>query len=113
LLEIKGYDRVREIVRRDYATFSGFALERYFREKFIESAKWTRIGSWWDRKGENEIDLMAENELEKNDAGCEIKRDKSRIDIELLKGKFAAFTKATGRWKRTTPQFLALGMEDM
>ena len=113
LLEIKGYDRVREIVRRDYATFSGFALERYFREKFIESAKWTRIGSWWDRKGENEIDLMAENELEKSYAVCEIKRDKSRIDIELFKGKFAAFTKATGRWERATPQFLALGMEAM
>ena len=98
---------------RDYAAFSGFALERYFREKFIESAKWTRLGSWWDRKGENEIDLMAENELEKTCAVCEIKRDKSRIDIELLKGKFAAFTNATGRWKRADPQFLALGMEDM
>ena len=113
LLEIKGYDRVREIIRRDYATFSGFALERYFREKFIESAKWTRIGSWWDRKGENEIDLIAENELERTYAVCEVKRDKSRIDIGLLKEKFAAFIKATGHWKRVTPQFLTLGMEDM
>ena len=113
LLEIKGYDRVREIVRRDYATFSGLALERYFREKFIESAKWTRIGSWWDRKGENEIDLIAENELERTCAVCEVKRDKSRIDIGLLKEKFAAFVKATGRWKRADPQFMALGMEDM
>ena len=113
LLEIKGYDRVREIIRRDYATFSGFALERYFREKFIESAKWTRIGSWWDRKGENEIDLIAENELERTYAVCEVKRDKSRIDIGLLKEKFAAFTKATGHWKRVNPQFLTLGMEDM
>ena len=113
LLEIKGYDRVREIVRRDYATFSGLALERYFREKFIESAKWTRIGSWWDRKGENEIDLIAENELERTCAVCEVKRDKSRIDIGLLKEKFAAFVKATGRWKRANPQFMALGMEDM
>ena len=113
MLEIKGYDRVREIIRRDYATFSGFALERYFREKFIESAQWTRIGSWWDRKGENEIDLIAENELERTYAVCEVKRDKSRVDIGLLKDKFAAFTKATGHWKRTNPQFLALGMEDM
>lgn len=113
LLEIKGHDRVREIIRRDYAAFSGFALERYFREKFVESARWTRIGSWWDRKGENEIDLIAENELEKTCVFCEVKRDKSRIDIELLKTKFATFTKATGRWKHANPQFLALGMEDM
>ena len=113
MLEIKGYDRVREIIRRDYATFSGFALERYFREKFIESAQWTRIGSWWDRKGENEIDLIAENELERTYAVCEVKRDKSRVDIGLLRDKFAAFTKATGHWKRADPQFLTLGMEDM
>ena len=113
LLEIKGFDRVREIIRRDYAAFSGFALERYFREKFIESARWTRIGSWWDRKGENEIDLIAENELEKTYAVCEVKRDKSRIDIGTLKEKFAAFAKATGHWKRANPQFVALGMEDM
>ena len=113
MLEIKGYDRVREIIRRDYATFSGFALERYFREKFIEGAQWTRIGSWWDRKGENEIYLIAENELERTYAVCEVKRDKSRVDIGLLRDKFAAFTKATGHWKRANPQFLALGMEDM
>ena len=113
LLEIKGHDRVRELIRRDYAAFSGFALERYFREKFIESSQWTRIGSWWDRKGENEIDLMAENELEKTCAVCEVKREKSRIDLGLLKEKFAAFTRSTGHWKRANPQFLALGMEDM
>ena len=113
LLEIKGHDRVRELIRRDYAAFSGFALERYFREKFIESSQWTRIGSWWDRKGENEIDLMAENELEKTCAVCEVKREKSRIDLGLLKEKFAAFTRSTGHWKRANPQFLAFGMEDM
>ena len=62
---------------------------------------------------ENEIDLMAENELEKTCAVCEIKRDKSRIDIELLKKKFNSFTKATGRWRCVVPQFLALGMKDM
>jgi uncharacterized protein len=31
LLEIKGYEKVREIIRRDYPVFSGIALERYFR----------------------------------------------------------------------------------
>lgn len=29
----------------------------------MESKAYTRIGSWWDRKGENEIDIVAENEL--------------------------------------------------
>ena len=113
LLEIKGYDRLREIIRRDYETFSGFALERYFRESFIESGTWTRLGSWWDRKGENEIDLLAENELDGTYAVCEVKRDKSRIDLERVKAKYSVFVKASGKWKRVKPQFLALSIEDM
>ena len=113
LLEIKGHDRLREIIRRDYETFSGFALERYFRESFIESGTWTRLGSWWDRKGENEIDLLAENELDGTYAVCEVKRDKSRIDLERVKAKYGAFVKASGKWKRVNPQFLALSIEDM
>lgn len=113
LLEIKGYDRLREIIRRDYDVFSGFALERYFRELFIESGKWTRLGSWWDRKGENEIDLLSENELDGTYAVCEVKRDRSRIDLERVKAKYDAFVKASGKWKRVKPQFLALSIENM
>ena len=113
LLEIKGYDRLREIIRRDYETFSGFALERYFRELFVESGRWTRLGGWWDRKGENEIDLLAENEIDGTYAVCEIKREKSRIDPSRVKTKYEAFVRATGKWKRAKPQFLALGMDDM
>lgn len=31
---------------RDYNTFSGLMLERYFHRKAIESEKFTRIGRW-------------------------------------------------------------------
>ena len=113
LLERKGYDRLREIIHRDYDVFSGFALERYFRELFVESGRWTRLGMWWDRKGENEIDLLAEDEINDSYAICEIKREKSRIDLEIVKKKYEVFVKASGKWKRVKPQFLALSMDDM
>ena len=113
LLEIKGYDRLREIIRRDYETFSGFALERYFKESFIESGEWTRLGAWWDRKGENEIDLLAENEIEGTYAVCEVKREKARINLEAVKAKYEAFVKSSGKWKRAKPKFIALSMDDM
>lgn len=113
MLEIGEYEKLREIIRRDYEPFCGHALERYFREAFVESRKWTRIGSWWDRKGENEIDLMAENELDGTHVVCEIKREKGRIDMNKLKAKFSAFTKASGKWRRAEPEFVALSMEDM
>ena len=114
MVQMKSFQLLRKIVVRDYPVFSGMALERYFRRKMEEDGRWSRVGSWWDRKGENEIDLIAENELDGTSIACEIKRDRSRIDLDALKAKFAVFAKASGgRWKRAKHDFLALSLEDM
>ena len=55
------FDELRKLILRDYEVFSGIALERYFRAKFIEEHSYSHLGGWWDRKGENEIDLIGEN----------------------------------------------------
>lgn len=65
IIEIGGFKELREIINRDYDTFSGKMLERYFRSKIIEEKNVTRIGGYWDRKGRTEIDLIAVNEIEK------------------------------------------------
>jgi len=113
LIEIKGYDKLRAIVRRDYDQFSGTSLERYFRQVFIESGEWTRIGNWWDRKGENELDLVAENELDGRLAVAEIKRDRRRIDLDVVRAKFETFSRASGLKRSLKPEFRALSLEDM
>ena len=113
ILELKGYEQLREIVRRDYPVLSGLALEEYFRRKFAESGKWTRIGAWWDRKGENELDMLAENELTGAIAVCEVKRQTGKIDLGAVADKFAAFQRATGKWKKAVPKFIALSLPDM
>ena len=59
MTDIKAFRQLQDIVKRDYDAFSGFALESYFRAKFVEAGTFTRLGSWWDRKGETEIDLVA------------------------------------------------------
>ena len=113
LLQIKGYEKLRTIITRDYPQFSGLALESYFRERFAESGEWTRLGNWWDRKGENEIDLIAEDELNGRVLVAEVKREKGRIDLGALREKFKAFTEATGRWRKAKPEFAALSMSEM
>lgn len=113
LLQTKGYEQLRDLIRRDYEAFSGFALERYFKAKFAESGDWTLFGGWWDRKGENEIDLLAENELTGVRRVFEIKRRKKLIDLGCVQEKFAAFVRASGEWKRTRPDFVALSMDEM
>ena len=113
ILEIEGYEQLKAIIRRDYETFSGITLERYFRSKLIEAHDITRLGNWWDRKGENEIDIITENELTDTATFYEVKRRKANIDLDVLKEKAGYFLKATGAFKKYRIDYQGLSMEDM
>lgn len=113
MLEIENYDALKAIINRDYETFSGLMLERYFKRVLIESKKYTRIGSWWDRKGENEIDIVAENELEGQAIFIEVKRKIENYNPDELSRKVAVFTRATGEFNNYTLTQQGLSMDDM
>lgn len=113
MLEIENYESVKTIINRDYETFSGLMLERYFRRVLIERQAYTRIGGWWDRKGENEIDIVAENELNEEATFFEVKRKSGNIDLEVLKHKAEAFLRATGEFKGYKISYKGLSMDDM
>jgi len=112
MVQMKAFALLRKIANRDYPVFSGTALESYFRTKLMESGAWSRVGNWWDRKGENEIDVLAENEVD----GClfvaEVKRESKRIDLDALRQKFESFVRAAGL-KDIHPTFAALSLKDM
>ena len=91
LIEVKMYRELRDIVERDYEVFSGHALESLFRQVFLEEHAYSRLGGWWDRKGENEIDLVCENEFKNELAIFEVKRDSKRFNPKLLAAKVEAF----------------------
>jgi hypothetical protein len=88
-------------------------LERYFKRVLIESHAYTRIGGWWDRKGENEIDLVAENELDDTATFFEVKRKAENIDMGILEAKAAAFMRATGEFKGYSLSYKGVSMADM
>ena len=88
-------------------------LERYFKQILIERKEFTRIGGWWDRKGENEIDIVAENELNDEATFIEVKRKVKNFDPNTLKEKVATFTRATGRFKDYSVTQKGLSMTDM
>lgn len=113
MLEIGSHNRLKELVKRDWNVFSGQMLERYFRQKFAEQRKWTRIGSWWNRKGECEIDLVAEDEISRKAIFAEVKRDGGRISMNTLREKASAFMRATGQFKDYAITFKSLSLEDM
>lgn len=113
MLEIEAFDALKTLINRDYETFSGLMLERYFRQVLVESGQYTRMGSWWNRKGENEIDLIAENELTREAHFFEIKRNASRFNPAVLNQKTAHFLQHTGRFKNYTVSCRILSMSDM
>jgi AAA+ ATPase superfamily predicted ATPase len=113
IIEIRGFRELRVIISRDYSTYSGKILERYFRKKFIEEKNITRIGGYWDRKGETEIDLISVNEIQKRAEIIEVKRNTDNIDMEKLKEKGYHFKRATGQLKDYHITYRGLSMSDM
>ena len=113
ILEIENYAKLQEIIGRDYNTFSGLMLERYFHSVAIESGEFTRIGRWWDRKGENEIDMIAEDELADSVTFYEIKRQKEEISLGVLRQKAEVFLQATHEFRGYDISCKGLSMEDM
>ena len=112
-IEANAYGKLAEIVERDYETYSGKVLERYFKEVMKESERYTHIDSWWDRKGENEIDMICEDELAERVIFYEIKRQKDEISIGVLKQKAETMLRASGAFKDYEIGYEGLSMEEM
>ncbi|MFP4333807.1 MAG: ATP-binding protein [Campylobacterales bacterium] len=86
-IEIENYGFVKEIVKRDFRVYSGRFLEKYFIELLKESGDFSQIGTYWERGNQNEIDIVALNELDKKAMICEVKLNSKKIDLEALKQK--------------------------
>ncbi len=113
ILEIGAYEQMQSLIKRDYTTFSGRMLERYFYANAAESGKYTVLGRWWDRKGENEIDLIAANELDKTAEIYEIKRKRKNINIADLDKKAQTMLSQVDAIKGCAIQIRGLDMENM
>ncbi len=113
IIEAGGNERLRTIVERDFATVSGKSLENYFHEVLKETGCYTRLGYWHDRKGENEIDIVAEDEVDNRLEFIEVKRQAKNFDEGLLKAKADAFMKATRPFSGYAIEYRGLSIDDM
>ena len=53
----------------------------------METGRYTQVGNWWDRKGKNEIDMIAINEFDHTGMVAEIKRNSRKISLTNLQEK--------------------------
>ncbi len=86
-IEIENYEYVKQIVRNEFAQYSGRFLEKYFHEQLRMSGQWSDIGTYWERGNQNEIDIVAVNDVEKRILFGEVKRNADRISLPLLEKK--------------------------
>lgn len=112
-IESGALKQLGRIIRRDIPVVEGFMLERYFRQKLRESQQYTCIGQFWDRKGENEIDIVALNEIDNIMDVFEVKTDPNRYDEQKLKQKVDVMITAIPELKKMTLRLGVLSLDDM
>ncbi|MCL9783371.1 ATP-binding protein [Vibrio sp. S4M6] len=83
-VEMENYEYIQRNIERDFEVYSGLALESLFKAIVIESKKFGRIGGYWDAKGQNEIDIVAINDLDKKILVVEVKRQQKRYNEARL-----------------------------
>lgn len=93
MIEIGKPDLLREFIYRNYEQYSGLVLEKYFRDKILSSGEVSYVGSYWDNKGENEIDIVALNEIDKTAIIAEVKRNPDKFNPALLRNKISSIKK--------------------
>lgn len=110
LIESNQLGLLKQYVTDNYAQFTGRTLKRYFQEKAMQGGKFTKVGNWWDRKGKNEIDMVALNEFDKTCLVAEIKRNKDRISMKDLQEKTGVLPSEFSAYQI---QMKGLSLEDM
>ena len=115
-VEIGNMEYVRQRIESDYETFSGFILEKWFRQAYMETGEYNIVTNYWEKgsKGEpgekNEIDLIAVNEADRRIVIGECKRNEAKIDRNTLTGKAA---KIASHHKGWTIDYVGLSLKDM
>ena len=110
LVELGKFELLEELIRKEYTQFSGFVLEKYFRQLYGEQERVTEVSHWWDSQGQNEIDLIALSRIDHKATIAEVKRNPEKINLTLLTEKFNHIKK---HLRGYTVELIGLSMQDM
>ena len=108
--ETENFFYIKEIINRDYSTYSGRMLERFFHQLFAETGNYNIIGSYWEKGNLNEIDLVAINDLKKEITLADIKLDRKKLNLNALKERAQGLLNKYSSYKI---KWLGLSLEDV
>ena len=102
---------LRDNINAHYEQFTGRTLERYFQAQLMETGAYTLVGNWWDKKGDNEIDVVALNEFNHTGLIAEVKRNERKLDMTKLEEKVGNLPHASfGKYQL---ELKGMSMKDM
>lgn len=108
-IEMENFAYVKKIIKRDYSSYCGPILERFFQQLLSDTGQYNQIGSYWEKDNRNEIDIVAINDLEKQILLVETKINKSKINLKTLERNSEALLK---NYPGYQPTFKGLSIED-
>ncbi|MGD2090995.1 MAG: DUF234 domain-containing protein [Candidatus Aminicenantes bacterium] len=86
-VEASNFDYLKENILRDWPIYRGVMFETFIKEALKESLLFNRIGSYWDRRGLNEVDVVAINDDKKYILMGECKLNKAKGKLNQLMAK--------------------------
>ena len=92
MIEIQNFEGLLRLATKDYETYTGLVLERYFRQQMAETSEWREISAWWRSKAivykgqtiDAEVDIIALPLEGKKALVAEVKRKKEEYKHELF-----------------------------
>ncbi len=108
-IETKNFNYIKILLKRDYLTYCGRILEKFYHELFANTGKYNRIGSYWEKGNQNEIDLVAVNDMKKEIVIAEIKMNPSKINTGVLKQKSQRLLASYPEYR---PKWIGLSLKD-
>ena len=109
-VEIGNYKYLQAVVKRDFDTYSGLFLEKYFREKIALSSDYTAIGNYWEKGNRNEIDIVAIDDLNKKVLIAEVKMKKASFRPKVLQESASNLTNKFGDYQI---EYQSFSLEDI
>lgn len=109
-IEIGNFAYVQQIIERDFDTYSGRLLEKYFVNRLAQENKYAAIGNYWERGNTNEIDIVAVDEWNKQIDFIEVKLNAAKINLQELKQKASVLEQKNQGY---TFNYLGLSLDDM
>ncbi len=109
-IETGNYKYLKKILEINLRTYSGPFLEKMYHEIFKATNEYNEVGNYWERGNRNEIDIVAINKMKKKILIGEIKLDRDKVNLNILKMKSE---KLINKYESYIVEYLCLGMQDL